>query len=58
MKSHKERLMQRDPSGERGVALILVMFMVMTMSLVGASLTFVSSNETALSPTWSRPGHK
>ena len=38
--------MQRDPSGERGVALILVMFMVMTMSLVGASLTFVSSNET------------
>jgi len=46
MKSHKERLMQRDPSGERGVALILVMFMVMTMSLVGASLTFVSSNET------------
>jgi Tfp pilus assembly protein PilX len=46
MTSHKERLMQRDSSGERGVALILVMFMVMTMSLVGASLTFVSSNET------------
>jgi hypothetical protein len=46
MKIHKERLMQRDPSGERGIALILVMFMVMTMSLVGASLTFVSSNET------------
>jgi len=46
MKIHKEWLMQRDPSGERGVALILVMFMVMTMSLVGASLTFVSQNET------------
>ena len=42
--------MQRDQtrqrSGERGVALVLVMFMVMAMSLVGASLTFVSRNET------------
>ena len=44
--------MQRDQkrrpgrSGERGIALIMVMFMVMTMSLVGASLTFVSRNET------------
>jgi hypothetical protein len=46
----EERQMQRDQdrdrSGERGVALILVMFMVMAMSLVGASLTFVSRNET------------
>jgi Tfp pilus assembly protein PilX len=46
MKIHKEWEMQRDPSGERGIALILVMFMVMAMSLVGASLTFVSRNET------------
>ena len=42
--------MQRDQnldrSGERGIALVLVMFMVMAMSLVGASLTFVSRNET------------
>ena len=36
----------RDRSGERGIALVLVMFMVMAMSLVGASLTFVSRNET------------
>ena len=45
--------MQRDQdrvrSGERGIALIMVMFMVMTMSLVGASLTFVSQNETLAS---------
>ena len=38
--------MQRDSvrnrSDERGVALVMVMFMVMAMSLVGASLTFVS----------------
>ena len=33
-------------SAERGIALIMVMFMVLTMSLVGASLTFVSRNET------------
>jgi hypothetical protein len=46
MKIHKESRMQRDPSGERGIALVLVMFMVMAMSLVGASLTFVSRNET------------
>ena len=42
--------MQRDQnqmrSGERGIAIIMVMFMVMAMSLVGASLTFVSRNET------------
>ena len=46
--------MQRDQaqdqgrvrSGERGIALIMVMFMVMSMSLVGASLTFVARNET------------
>jgi hypothetical protein len=37
---------QRDRSGERGIALIIVMFMVMTMSLVGASLMFVSRTET------------
>lgn len=36
-------------SGERGIALIMVMFMVMTMSLVGASLSFVSQNETLAS---------
>jgi len=46
MSIHKEWVMQRDPSGERGIALVLVMFMVMAMSLVGASLTFVSRNET------------
>jgi hypothetical protein len=46
MRIHKERVMQRDLSGERGIALILVLFMVMAMSLVGASLTFVSRNET------------
>jgi len=38
--------MQRDRSGERGIALIIVMFMVLTMSLVGASLMFVSRTET------------
>ena len=42
--------MERDPgrhrSDERGVALVMVMFMVMAMSLVGASLTFVSRSET------------
>ena len=46
MTIHKEWVMQRDPSGERGIALVLVMFMVMAMSLVGASLSFVSRNET------------
>jgi len=52
MTSFQEQKMLRDQnqaqgrSGERGIALILVMFMVMTMSLVGASLTFVSRNET------------
>jgi hypothetical protein len=46
MKIHKECQMHRDLSGERGLALIMVMFMVMTMSLVGASLTFVSQKET------------
>ena len=34
--------MRRDRSGERGMALVIVMFMVMAMSLVGASLMFVS----------------
>src|SRR5262245_20396131 len=46
----QEPQMQRDPvrnrSDERGVALVLVMFMVMAMSLVGASLSFVSRSET------------
>ena len=46
----RERIQDQEQnqtrSGERGIALILVMFMVMTMSLVGASLTFVSRNET------------
>jgi hypothetical protein len=53
----KEQQMQRvqvqdqgqGRSGERGIALIMVMFMVMTMSLVGASLSFVSQNETLAS---------
>ena len=38
--------MQPERSGERGLALVIVMFMVMTMSLVGASLIFVSRTET------------
>ena len=38
--------MKRDRSNERGIALIIVMFMVLTMSLVGASLMFVSRTET------------
>ena len=38
--------MQLDRSGERGLALVIVMFMVMTISLVGASLVFVSRTET------------
>jgi hypothetical protein len=44
----RERVQDQDQtrSGERGIALILVLFMVMTMSLVGASLTFVSRSET------------
>jgi hypothetical protein len=46
----EEQRMQRDQnrtrSGEQGIAIIMVMFMVMAMSLVGASLTFVSRNET------------
>lgn len=41
-----QRDQDRNRSGERGIAIIMVMFMVMTMSLVGASLTFVSRNET------------
>ncbi len=36
----------RNRSDERGIALIIVMFMVLTMSLVGASLMFVSRTET------------
>jgi hypothetical protein len=42
----RDRDQNQGRSGERGIALILVLFMVMTMSLVGASLTFVSRNET------------
>ena len=38
--------MQPDRPGERGLALVIVMFMVMTMSLLGASLVFVSRTET------------
>jgi hypothetical protein len=46
MKTHEETVMNRDLSNERGIALIIVMFMVLTMSLVGASLMFVSRTET------------
>src|SRR5690349_15262593 len=46
MRFHEEHQMQPERSGERGLALVIVMFMVMTMSLVGASLIFVSRTET------------
>ena len=38
--------MPAERHNERGLALVIVMFMVMTMSLVGASLVFVSRTET------------
>ena len=46
MTNHTEPSIQPDRSSERGLALVIVMFMVMTMSLLGASLVFVSRTET------------
>jgi len=38
--------MRQDRSGERGMALVIVMFMVLTVSILGAWLVFVSNTET------------
>ena len=43
---NRDQNQDQGRSGERGIAIIMVLFMVMSMSLVGASLTFVSRNET------------
>ena len=38
--------MRSDVTSERGIALVIVMFMVLAMSMVGASMVFVSRTET------------